>query len=301
MVLIVFALSTNLLYAQKLTSKKIQGEYQMIIPEDMSLKEAKSVAITQAKIEALKSAFGEVVIQGNSTYLSSSNSNERADSKQLFNMIAESYVNGEWIRDREPPKITTEQIKDAQEMWIRVKVKGFGRPLPERELSFEYDLSSNKSPSTKAFKHGEDFYASFKSSRSGFLYLFMDDLETQTTSLIFPLDQEITGVQSDNFIEANSKVDLFRNSSDKAPYEIGAYSSSSTEIETIKVYFLFSPNTPLLLPDSSKDMVQEEIVVDEYTILPMASMPMNKFQAWLHSLRRKNEDLEYDWSIITIE
>lgn len=301
MVLTLFALSTNSLCAQSLRAKKIQGEYQMIVPEDISLKQAKSLAITQARIEALKSAFGEVIIQGNSTYLSSSLNNERSDSKQLFNMIAESYVNGEWIKDREPPKIITEQLAGTQEMWIRAKVKGYGRALPERKISFEFQLHSNKATSTQRFSHGDDFFVSIKSSIPGYLYLFMDDLENQSTSLIFPLGRDITGVESDNLIEANTKVNLFRKDSKKAKYEIGAYKANPNVIETIKVYFLFSPSTPLLLPDVSPDQGQEEILVNEYTIVPLVNMPMRDFQTWLHSLRRNNKDLEYDWSVITIE
>jgi hypothetical protein len=304
MVLVSFLMGTTFLYSQSSRSKKIEGEYQMILPDDLSYAEAKVMAITHARIEALKAAFGEVVIQGNTTYLRSIDQNDKVDSKQLFNLIADSYVNGEWIKDRQAPLVSIEQKADFDEVWIRAKVKGYGKPLPERLISFEFSFFSelgNNANSTQSFSEGDNFYLKFKASQSGYLYLFMDDLENQTTSTIFPLEKEITGYASTNFVEENQRLLLFHENSSNAKYELGAYKSKKKPLETVKIYILFSPKTPLLLPDDSK--LQEERVVrsGEYSILPFNSMPMEAFQSWLHTLRAKNKSLQYDWSIITIK
>ena len=128
MVLVSFLMSTTFLYSQSSRLQKIEGEYQMIQPDDMSFEEAKIMAITQARIEALKAAFGEVVIQGNTTYLKSIEQNDQTDSKQLFNFIADSYVNGEWVKDRQEPQVSREQ-RAPDEVWVRAKVKGYGKRL----------------------------------------------------------------------------------------------------------------------------------------------------------------------------
>lgn len=303
MVLVSFLMSTTFLYSQSSRSKKIEGEYQMILPDDMSYAEAKVMAITQARIEALKTAFGEVVIQGNSTYLKSVEQDNQADSKQLFNLIADSYVNGEWIKDRQEPQVFIEQRADSDEVWIRAKVKGFGKPLPERLISYEFsffsELGNNANP-TQSFSEGDNFYLKFKASQSGYLYLFMDDLENQRTSTIFPLSEEITGYTSTNFVDENQRLLLFHENSSNAKYEIGAYKSKNTPLETVKIYILFSPDSPLVLPDDSKLKEQRIIRSGKHSILPFDSMPMQDFQSWLHTLRAKNKSLQYDWSVITI-
>jgi len=294
-------MSTTFLYSQSSRLHKIEGEYQMILPDDLSFEEAKIMAITQARIEALKAAFGEVVIQGNTTYLKSIEQNDQTDSKQLFNLIADSYVNGEWVKDRQEPQVSREQ-RAPDEVWVRAKVKGYGKRLPERSISFEYSffsqLGNNANP-TQSFSVGDNFYLKFKASQSGYLYLFMDDLEKQTTSTIFPLSKESTGVTSTNFIGEYQSILLFHNNSPIAPYEIGAYKSTNTPLETVKIYVLFSPKTRLVLPDDSK--YKEERIAGPVEIAPFDYMPMEDFQSWLHTLRAKNRPLEYDWSVITIK
>ena len=301
MVLVSFLMSTTFLYSQSSRLQKIEGEYQMIQPDDMSFEEAKIMAITQARIEALKAAFGEVVIQGNTTYLKSIEQNDQTDSKQLFNLIADSYVNGEWVKDRQEPQVSREQ-RAPDEVWVRAKVKGYGKRLPERSISFEYSffsqLGNNANP-TQSFSEGDNFYLKFKSSQSGYLYLFMDDLENQRTSTIFPLSKEITGYTSTYFVDENQRLLMFHENSSNAKYEIVAYKSTNTILETVKIYVLFSPNTPLILPDDSK--LLEERTVRSDSILPFNYMPMEDFQSWLHTLRAKNRSLEYDWSVITIK
>lgn len=88
--------------------------------------------------------------------------------------------------------------------------------------------------------------------------------------------------------------------SSNAKYEIGAYKSKNTPLETVKIYILFSPDSPLVLPDDSKLKEQRIIRSGEHSILPFDSMPMQDFQSWLHTLRAKNKSLQYDWSVITI-
>lgn len=301
--LVSFLISTNFLYSQSWRSKQIEGEYQMIMPDNVSYADAKALVITQARIEALKAAFGEVVIQGNTTYLKSIEQNEQVDSKQLFNLIADSYVNGNWIKDRQEPEVSVEQRPDSEEVWIKAKVKGFGQSLPERRITFEFSFFSELTKNAQqkqSFTAGDNFYLKFKSSQSGYLYVFMDDLENQTTSTIFPLSKDLTGFLSKNFVEENQRLLLFDKSSENAKYEVGAYKSIDTPFETVKIYVLFSPKTPLLIPDESFLNLTQKAQTEEYGILPFNSMPMENFQYWLHTLRVKNKSLQYDWSVITI-
>jgi len=85
-------------------------------------------------------------------------------------------VNGEWIKDRQESQVSIEQRTDFDEVWIRVKVKGYWKPQPEHIVSFEFSLGLgiNVNP-IQSFSEGDNFYFRFKASQSGYLYLFMVD------------------------------------------------------------------------------------------------------------------------------
>ena len=80
---------TVALFAQR--TEKVRVEYTFHAPENISLEEAKRIALERAKIQAIADEFGTVVSQSNTTLVSNRNGESSTD----FSSLAESEVKGE--------------------------------------------------------------------------------------------------------------------------------------------------------------------------------------------------------------
>lgn len=271
----------------------------MIIPQDMSQEQARREVVLQAKIQALKNAFGEVVIQGNSTYLQSSST--RNETKELYTMVSDSYVNGEWVKNKKEDVITT--FVSNNDIWIKASVDGYGQALPRNDFTMSIACGNPEigfGENNVILPEYADVKVKINSSQAGFLYIFMDDPSTESCSLIFPLDSAVTGRKSQNYLPINTPLTLFDNSSPFAPYEITTFKAPGALQEVVKLYFLFTPNKPLILPQSSSVSSKQPVTTANYKILPFDSLPMAEYQQWLHTLRSTNPDLQYTWLTLTI-
>ena len=107
---------------KKAKVKKSSGEYQINLSQsNYSEQEACQACMDQAMIQAIEKAFGSVVIQGNTTTIRNTDTGESVETSQVFNMIAETYVNGEWIKTLDEE---CERFTYNEEFWIKCKVKG---------------------------------------------------------------------------------------------------------------------------------------------------------------------------------
>lgn len=272
----------------------------MIIPHDMSQDQARREVVLQAKIQALKNAFGEVVIQGNSTYLQSSST--RNETKELYTMVSDSYVNGEWVKNKKEDVITT--FVSNNDIWIKASVDGYGQALPKNDFTMSIACGNPEigfGENNVILPEFADVKVKINSSQAGFLYIFMDDPSTESCSLIFPLDSAATGSKSQNYIPINTPVTLFDTNSPYAPYELTSFKAPGALQEVVKLYFLFTPNKPLILPQSSILGSKKTVEVTDYRIIPFDSLPMEEYQQWLHTLRSTNSELQYTWITLTIK
>jgi hypothetical protein len=261
------------------------------------------MAIRLAKVQAIKDHFGEVLIQGNSTFLMSSTSGSPQQNKQLYLFSSESILNGEYLRDLEPPK--TKTYTDPQgKLWIEAHVLGLASGLEHKEPTFTAKLAHcpDEKCFTSQFVNGQDFLVQFQAGRSGYLYVFLDDVDENKTKLVFPLNNEELQITSDPYFTQNERVWLFDGGAlhTKSPYSIVAdlgtpdATSIGMKQESInKIYFIFAPQ-PLKLPrfQASGNASTELEQLDE--------MPLENFQSWLHKLRAINKDLEYYWELFAV-
>ena len=95
LVLLVLLQCPFLIFSQRIV--KTSGEAQVELPETRSRQEVKEEAKDLATINALERAFGRIVIQGNSTYISNINTGEKTETNTVFNMIANTSVKGEIV------------------------------------------------------------------------------------------------------------------------------------------------------------------------------------------------------------
>jgi hypothetical protein len=293
--------SSTALFAQK--PLQVKATYSFMVREDLTLTENKEMAIRLAKVQAIKDHFGEVLIQGNSTFLMSSTSGSPQQNKQLYLFSSESILNGEYLRDLEPPK--TKTYTDPQgKLWIEAHVLGLASGLEHKEPTFTAKLAHcpDEKCFTSQFVNGQDFLVQFQAGRSGYLYVFLDDVDENKTKLVFPLNNEELQITSDPYFTQNERVWLFDGGAlhTKSPYSIVAdlgtpdATSIGTKQESInKIYFIFAPQ-PLKLPrfQASGNASTELEQLDE--------MPLENFQSWLHKLRAINKDLEYYWELFAV-
>ena len=68
-------------FAQR--TEKVRAEYVYYPPENVSLEEAKRIALERAKIQAIANEFGMVVAQSNATLVSNRNGESSADFSSL--------------------------------------------------------------------------------------------------------------------------------------------------------------------------------------------------------------------------
>ena len=85
-----------------------------------------------------------------------SNTGEVVETEQLFNMIAETYVNGDWIKTL---KEDCERFVENDEFWVRCKVKGVVRELTAPRVDLQAQtLGCPESTCAKAqFDDGDPF------------------------------------------------------------------------------------------------------------------------------------------------
>jgi hypothetical protein len=293
--------STDLL-AQK--PIQVNATYAFMVRDDLTLTENKEMAVRQAKVQAIKDNFGEVLIQGNSTFLISSTSGNPQENKQLYLFSSESILNGEYLRDLEPPK--TQTYTDPQgKLWIEARVLGLAVALEHKEPTFTAKLANcpEEKCFTNQFIDGQDFLVDFQAGRSGYLYVFLDDVDDNKTKLVFPVNNEKLQIKSDPYFNQYERVWLFDGGAlhTKSPYSIVADLETSdatpdgTKQESInKIYFIFAPQ-PLKIPrfQSSGNSSLNVEHLDE--------MPLENFQSWIHKLRAMNKDLEYYWEIFAVK
>lgn len=94
----------------------ISGEYWYVVPENVSLEEAKATAIEKAKIEAMATAFKTVVSQTNTSTLK----NENGKSQKSFHSYGGTETKGEWLGNTHDPEVNV--IYENNMMVVTVKV-----------------------------------------------------------------------------------------------------------------------------------------------------------------------------------
>ncbi|MEI7981235.1 MAG: hypothetical protein WCI71_06250, partial [Bacteroidota bacterium] len=172
----------NLMMGQEDKIVRAGGTAQVEFPDSKSRSQVEKEAEELATTNALEQAFGRAVIQGNSTYLKNITTGKETETSTTFNMIANTMVKGEVIEilDRkfeEVKGIRTIDGKKGEIRELKCEVYIKARELSESVVDFEsYPLScTNPGCRTTTFKNNDPLYLYFKSPKSGFLTVFLDD------------------------------------------------------------------------------------------------------------------------------
>jgi hypothetical protein len=270
------------LAAQK--EQRSEGAYLLNLTRStLSEAEACQECIRLAMIEAIEKAYGRVLVQGNTTYLQNRQTGESVETRQQFNLMAETYVNGEWIKTLDE---SCERQLENGEFWLKCEVRGLVQEL--RRAPFELQAQALDCPdprcATPEFQDGEPLYAYVKSPEEGYLAIYLSDPEE--TQRLFPYRRMPAESSEGGKLRADQGYLLFSRSQDRLG--LSAYVDeyemfTEQETELSRVYFIFSKkplDKPLL--NEARDQAGYD--------MPM-NLPTADFQQWLARQRQHRDDV----------
>lgn len=271
--LLLSVLFTLPVFSQKM--KTVEGEYTYHAPENITLEEAKRIALDRAKIQALADAFGTIVSQTNATHVQNRNGSSDID----FLSIGGSEVKGEWIETVGEPQYN---ISYEQGMLVvKVSVKGKAREIVSAQIDIKAKVLRNGTEDkfeSDEFRDGDDLYLSFVSPVSGYLAVYLVDAEQKAYCLL-PYRSQTDGIYK---VEANRRY-VFFNIKEAPPQErqyVDEYvMTCSRSSEYNQIYVIFSPQPFVKAADNaSEDTLPRELGLEA-------------FMTWLTKCKTKDEKL----------
>ena len=287
--LIVFTLT--LLVALPLSAQrteKVSATYTYVAPENLTVAQAKEIALDRAKNEAIADKFGTLINQSNSTLMSNADGKSMVD----FYSLSSSDVKGEWIETIDEPKYEVSYDKDM--LVIKVSVEGRAREIVSAGVNLDVKLmriiSGGKKAASTDFQNGDDLFLQFSSPVSGYLAIYL--LDKKTAYCLLPYMRDESGKV---MVKANRKY-LFFSPADALPEDktlADEYTMTcENNAETDKVYVIFSPN----MFTKANDNVGS--VVDGLT-LPR-ELTYEEFNKWLSKNRLHDDKMTVVMQNITI-
>ncbi len=301
----------NFVTAQKIA--RVSGEAQIELTKDKSRMETEKMARELATINALEKAFGRVVIQGNSTYLTNLNTGEKAETKSVFNMIANTSVKGEVLEIIDetftdvPGYKYINGVKTAiTEIKCDITVRAMELITPSIEFTAFPVGCLNVDCRKMEFKDNDDLYFYFNSPVSGYLSIFLDD--GNNSYRLLPYRNMPGKYESGMPVKADREYFLFSDHPKFNYFEeeenfvdtYQLYAETLSDMNRLFVIFSKDPmNKPRLQKDNKEEVLTDKEIYDGYSI--PQSLKSEDFQRWLNKNRSYGrEDMQVEIIDITI-
>ena len=269
-------------FAQR--TEKVRAEYIYHAPENVSLEEAKRIALERAKIQAIADEFGTIVSQSNTTLVSNRNGESSSD----FFSLGGSEVKGEWIETIGKPEY---DINYEQGMLVvKAMVNGRIREIVSAQIDLKAEVLCNGTDLKFArsdFKSGDDLYLYFQSPINGYLAVYLLDEVSQMVYCLLPYKSSLEAVTP---IEKDKPYIFFsaKHAGDKG-YLVDEYTMTcANPIERNTIYVVFSPNE---FAKANSNNVDE--------LLPQ-ELSFEEFQRWLVKSRNRDKEMSLVQNCITI-
>lgn len=308
---ILFIVSPFILLSQQ--TVKTSGEAQVELTENRSRQEVKKEAKDMATVNALERAFGSVIIQGNSTYISNVNTGEKTETNSVFNMIANTSVKGEVVEvisekyeDVKGYKVIEGKKIEVTDILCKITIKA--RELAEPPVDFTtFPLACiNINCKTTSFAENDDFFLYFLSPITGYLSVYLDD--GKDSQCLLPYSNMPVEYESGMPVKADRKYVFFSNKPEHNyfednDFEEDVYTLSSESKKDINRLFIIFSKTPLNKPKLVSNVKTGQLTkqeLDEGYTMPK-TLKSEDFQKWLNKNRsyRKN-DMQVEIIDITI-
>jgi hypothetical protein len=285
-ILTISLLLVGLAYGQK--TRRSTGEFQVKLTREMSEAEACETCMRMAMVQAIEKAFGRVLVQGNTTVVENVDTGEAVETNQTFNLIAETYVNGDWIKTLNEE---CERFQDGEDLWVRCQVKGKVQELtqPAYDLQVSTLDCEESRCATDRFVDGEPFYLYFKSPVDGYLTVYIGD--PTITQRLLPYRQMPSDLYNAVPVQADEEYILFSMRQD--PFDLRGYVDeyemyASKPVDQNRIYVVFS-REPLIKPA----LYAGEDPKAEQAEMPLELAPED-FVRWLAKQRRYNPDIQVE-------
>lgn len=269
-------------YAQK--TETVTAAYTYYAPENISLEEAKHIAVNRAKVEAIANAFGTLITQNNATVIS----NKEGESLNRFISLGGSEVKGEWIETIKEPVFDIRYEQGT--LMVNVSLKGIIREAPKNSLSFSSTILRNGTSmkyESDDFRNGDDMYLRFSAPTDGYLVAYMYDETTDMAVCLLPYiadnskgNVKIKGGEDYLFFK---KISL----DDTADEYTLTVTNEKPEFETLYLVFATHPIY----------MVTDKVCKND---LGMRYVPYKTLAKWLVD-NRKNDNVKIEERMLTIK
>jgi len=308
---LLFILSPFFLFSQQ--TVKTSGEAQVELTENRSRQDVKKEAKELATVNALERAFGSIIIQGNSTYISNINTGEKTETNSVFNMIANTSVKGEVVavinekyEDVKGYKVIEGKKFEVTDILCKITIKA--RELAEPPVDFTtFPLAcTNINCKTTSFAENDDFFLYHLSPISGYLYVYLDDGEY--SQCLLPYSNMPVEYESGMPVKADREYIFFSKQPEHNYFEdkdfeedvYTLYSDSKKDINRLFIIFSKTPlNKPKLVSNAKTGQLSKQELDEGYTM--PKTLKSENFQKWLNKNRSYREsDMQVEIIDITI-
>ena len=215
----------------------VSGEYTYHAPTNISIEEAKAIALQRAKIQCLADEFGTIVNQANSTIIHTIDGEGEISNFSLGG----TEVKGEWLGDWRQPIYTIRYDERSGSNIIHVKVFGKARAINGTKVDISLKILCNgitPRHEREMFFEGDQLYMSFLTPVDGYLAVYLIDEEANAYCLL-PYEHSAEGVE---YVLANENHVFFSKQTSKQPEKVDEYvMSCAHDGETNILCVVYSP------------------------------------------------------------
>lgn len=274
---------------RKAETRRVTATYTYYAPENVSIEEAKRVALQRAQVEAIAEAFGTIVRRSNATRVT--NANGRSDVKVLS--LGMSEVKGEWLRTEGEPEY--EIAYEEGMLAVTARVKGVIREVVNAAVDFDARVLCNGTEDRferEDFREGDDLYLSFRAPVDGYVTVYLLD-GAGTAYCLLPYRGDTGGRVE---VKGNRRYVFF--SATEAPegeqWGVDEYTMTQGEgagdgPEVNQLYVIFSPRLFTKAVDYAGEGLQPR------------ELPYEEFQEWLFRCRKADEEMRVEVKDIVIQ
>lgn len=268
-----FILSPFIADAQRTADVSADYTYILGDNEDITIRQARLIAIEMARAEAIKKEFGVTV---NSDQITGEIAIDDKETS-MFMFEAQSSVQGEWLGDSQQPQVTIST--DGQNMMFTAHVSGKAREILRGATDLKWqvmteDESGHRYP-TDVFNSGQRLYVDFRSPIDGYVAVYLVSPDGSTSCLL-PYPKDGTGLFK---IRHNTNYTFFDRSSDYDP-TVKYYKLSTDKLQEYnQLCIIFSPNPFTKCLDRVVDPRKPN------------ALSYNDFSKWLLQQQRNDKDM----------
>ena len=192
--ILITAAAATLMALQPAAAQKIQsvsGEYRYVVPDNVTMAEARRTAEKRARTEAIAQTFGTIISQSTSTVIK----NDTGQSTVDFLSLNESDVKGEWLSNTRDPEYQYLVDERTGQQVVICRVWGKAREIVAAKVDFTAKILRKEADpafESETFKNGDQFYLYFTSPTDGYLAVYMVDAE-QTAYCLLPYMNDTDG------------------------------------------------------------------------------------------------------------